>query len=295
VGVHVAGGDAQARRAARRAPPAAGCGRGRRAGTGAAARSAGDRRPNASRRRRSVGSSWTRVARSRSGRPGPRRARGPRFRARAGPVAGAPTRPSRVCACARVRSRQRFDHPRRPGPAGSGGVRRRGRARPRGSGAAPAPWRDGELHRARDRVVVGQRQRLVAELQRGGTSSSGSEAPSRNENAEWQWSSTYTRLIGLVDQWLLSNTGADTPEDRGTWFDFGLQPERPRDAPPRHRGVGFLVPQPNTQGMSLTIAAAMGVEELSVNCDWVTELAKQPRPARPAWRSGIVGSSQAHA
>ena len=78
-----------------------------------------------------------------------------------------------------------------------------------------------------------------------------------------------TRLIGLVDQWLLSNTGADTPEDRGTWFDFGLQPERPRDAPPRHRGVGFLVPQPNTQGMSLTIAAAMGVEELSVNCDWV--------------------------
>jgi AcrR family transcriptional regulator len=30
----------------------------------------------------------------------------------------------------------------------------------------------------------------------------------------------------------------------------------------------------NRLGMSLTIAAAMGVEELGINCDWVTELAK---------------------
>ena len=48
-----------------------------------------------------------------------------------------------------------------------------------------------ELHRARDRVVVGQRQRRVAQLDAPRpTSSSGSDAPSRNEKAEWQWSST---------------------------------------------------------------------------------------------------------
>ena len=42
-----------------------------------------------------------------------------------------------------------------------------------------------ELHRPPDAVVVGQRQRLVAELGRRSASSSGSEAPSPKEKAEW--------------------------------------------------------------------------------------------------------------
>ena len=48
-----------------------------------------------------------------------------------------------------------------------------------------------ELERAIDAVVVGQGERRVVELAARTASSSGSEAPSRNEYAEWQWSSTY--------------------------------------------------------------------------------------------------------
>ena len=39
------------------------------------------------------------------------------------------------------------------------------------------PGRDRELHRARDRVVVGQRERLVAQLQRGGRQLVGQRRP----------------------------------------------------------------------------------------------------------------------
>ena len=50
----------------------------------------------------------------------------------------------------------------------------------------------GELHRAGDAVVVGERHGLVTELRRGARRARpGSEAPSRNEKAEWAWSSTY--------------------------------------------------------------------------------------------------------
>ena len=51
-----------------------------------------------------------------------------------------------------------------------------------------------ELERAVDAVVVGQRERRRSRARPPATaSSSGSEAPSRNEYAEWQWSSTYAR------------------------------------------------------------------------------------------------------
>ena len=74
---------------------------------------------------------------------------------------------SRVCACARVRIRHRFDQPR---ASSTSSVRWRPSSR-----SISAPWigrspsaraDDRELHRARDRVVVGQRERLVAQLQR---------------------------------------------------------------------------------------------------------------------------------
>ena len=47
----------------------------------------------------------------------------------------------------------------------------------------------GEGQRAAEAVVVGQRERLVAELAARSASSSGWEAPSRNEKQEWAWSS----------------------------------------------------------------------------------------------------------
>ena len=56
--------------------------------------------------------------------------------------------------------------------------------------------------------MVGQRERLVAELERGGDELSGSEAPSRNEKAEWQWSSTY------IEHMFASGPPMDTASSR---------------------------------------------------------------------------------
>ncbi len=118
-----------------------------------------------------------------SGRPGPRHARRrPPRRSEGSPSSRRPG-PSRVWAWARVRIRQRLLQPRSSrtssvtcGPGGSGPCRRAGRDPGR-----PAPDRQvdlgavdrphpvlgrglGQLHRAGDRVVVGQRQRRVPQL-----------------------------------------------------------------------------------------------------------------------------------
>ena len=58
-------------------------------------------------------------------------------------------------------------------------------------GLTPWAWQaQGELHRSPEAVVVGQRQRPVAELGGAQRELVGLEAPSRNEKAEWAWSST---------------------------------------------------------------------------------------------------------
>ena len=112
------------------ARPAAGCARGRGAGTGAAARPAGRR---ARRRRAAAAASARRArrgARSRSGRRARRRA------PRASPAARRAGRlavdPSRVCACARVRIRHRL---RQPSCVSTSSVRWRPSSR-----SISAPW-----------------------------------------------------------------------------------------------------------------------------------------------------------
>ena len=73
-----------------------------------------------------------RAARSRSGRPAPPACSSTVSSATDGSDGGAPGRPSRVCACARVRSRQRFDQPR---PSATSSVRWRPSSR-----SSSAPW-----------------------------------------------------------------------------------------------------------------------------------------------------------
>src|SRR2546428_425209 len=48
-----------------------------------------------------------------------------------------------------------------------------------------------ERHRAVQAIVIGEGERRKPKLEAVSASCSGSEAPSRNEKAEWQWSSMY--------------------------------------------------------------------------------------------------------
>ena len=176
VRVHVAGRHARHARAARPAARAAGCARGRRAGTGAAARPAGD----PARTHRAGAAAWARrarrAARTRSGRPAPRRARARRTAPRM-PETGALA----FLACARARAsgsgRGSTSRPR-PGRAASGGDRR--------IMSISAPWiarspsaraETANSIEPRHRVVVGQRQRRMAQLQCGGNQLVGQRCP----------------------------------------------------------------------------------------------------------------------
>ena len=160
------------RRAAPPARPAAGCGRGRRAGTAAAARPAGRR----ARTRPAAGAASARRARpgarSRSGTPARRRA--PRssrsnWQVTSPKASGVVAASSRVCACARVRIRHRL---RQPSCVSTSSVRWRPSSRSTSApwiALSPSPFGGlRELHRAAQPVVVGQRERAVAELGRGG-------------------------------------------------------------------------------------------------------------------------------
>ena len=131
-----------------------------------------DPEPVGAERRRAGGAASARrarpAARSRSGRRAPRRA--PRARPRARRAAAtAARRASRACARARASgSRHRFDQPRASSTssvrcAAVGEVDLRPVDRPQPERARG----HGELHRPETRVVVGQRERLVAELARG--------------------------------------------------------------------------------------------------------------------------------
>ena len=175
---------------------------------GAAARRAGARGPKAAQQPRAASARrarpWSRAARS--GRRAPRRARstsssgtrGRQARA-AAPVARVRVRarddPAEVAPARARRDEQRDVASRVPRRLATACAASVGESRPprRGSPAARAPCAAcANSIEPETRVVVGQRERLVPELdRRGHASSSGSEAPSRNEKAEWQWSSTY--------------------------------------------------------------------------------------------------------
>ncbi len=161
VGVDVAGRHARHPEPSRRAARGAGCGRGRRAGTAAGARPAGGRRRTRRAAAAGVGSSWT----PRSAQPLRQTSPSAWSRIASSGTCGCDGGPgfSRVCACARVKIRQRLDQPR---ASSTSSVRWRPSSRSTSApwiGAQPErPGGDRELHRARDRVVVGQRERVVA-------------------------------------------------------------------------------------------------------------------------------------
>ena len=72
--------------------------------------------------------------------------------------------------------------------------------------------RVGELERAVDPVVIGQREGRIAELGGPGGELLGREAPSRNEYDEWQWSSTYVISLGRWPR----TVSQEEPERRAT-------------------------------------------------------------------------------
>ena len=132
------------------------------------------RRPARPRRRWPIEPS---ARRSPSGRRGPRRGRSPPARPPTAPLRSRRAAPSRVCAWASVMIRQRLLQPRSSRTSSvSGGVRPCA-ATPAGASrtSISAPWiartpLSGralrQLHRAGDRVVVGQRERRVTQLAR---------------------------------------------------------------------------------------------------------------------------------
>ena len=148
---------------------ARGCARGRRGGTGAAARRAGVGAEGVAAAGAASARRGRRASRSRSGRRAPRRAprasreRDRRSRGRAAAVA-------RVRVGARVSSRQRLRQPVRvlDEQREVAAVRRASTSAPWIARSPSAVGRLRELHRAATRVVVGQRERVVAQLDRRG-------------------------------------------------------------------------------------------------------------------------------